>query len=336
MADVETQPRTSAPASLRTLLSDSVDYAGIFPPARLSLRDAIENFARYRRSAESWMLARFILPASRLPELDKYVDLLASKSTHHFSILPTGGANGDELLGALDGDLMNVHGFLNDRRFRVAVDQFEMRLPREFVGTDVIRVRGFLDAVSRRLASTGLQEADLFFEIPLDENLRQTLPMVTGAMAAFNRKRSAASPGAVGLKLRTGGMEATAFPSAEDVALVIASCRQSDVPFKATAGLHHPFRRFDDALGTHMHGFLNFFCASALASARELDEAGIAAILRDDDPAHFRFSSEGLEWQQLSVPNQQIEHVRSNGALSFGSCSFEEPVEDLRTLGLFQ
>ncbi len=334
--DIETRSRTSAPASLRTLLSESVDYAGIFPPARLPLEDAIENFAGYRRSAEAWMLARFIIPAARLPELDEYVDLLASKSTHHFSILPTGGANGDELLGALDGDLMNVRRFLDDRRFRVAVDQFEMRLPREFVGTDVIRVRQFLDAVSSRLASTGLQEADLFFEIPLDENLRQTLPMVTGAMAAFNRSRPAASPGGVGLKLRTGGTEPTAFPSAEDVALVIASCRQSDVPFKATAGLHHPFRTFDDALGTHMHGFLNFFCASALASAHDLDEDGIAAVLREEDPAHFRFSSEGLEWQQLSVPNQQIEHVRSNGALSFGSCSFQEPVEDLRTLGLLE
>lgn len=336
MAEIDSRSRTAAPASLRTLLSESVDYAGIFPPAGLALKDAVEHFSRYRRSAEAWMLARFIIPAARLPELDEYVDLLASKSTHHFSILPTGGANGDELLDALDGDLMNVRRFLEDRRLRVAADQFEMQLPREFVDTDVIRVRQFLDAVAGRLASADLQEADVFFEIPLDENLRQTLPMVTGAMAAFNRKRPASSPGRVGLKLRTGGTETSAFPSAEDVALVIAACRQSDVPFKATAGLHHPFRRYDDAYGTHMHGFLNFFCASALASAHDLDEEGIAAILRDEDPAHFRFSSHGLEWQQLSVPNQQIEHVRSNGALSFGSCSFEEPVEDLHAHRLLQ
>ena len=66
-------------ASLRALLTNVVDYAGLFPPAELSLDASIRNYARYRREPESWMLGRFICPATRLHELAPYVgELFAS------------------------------------------------------------------------------------------------------------------------------------------------------------------------------------------------------------------------------------------------------------------
>ena len=66
--------------STRTLLENLVDYAGLFPPASLAMKDAAHSFAEHRRCEQSWMLARFICPASRLSELGEHIDVLAAAS----------------------------------------------------------------------------------------------------------------------------------------------------------------------------------------------------------------------------------------------------------------
>ena len=55
--------------SLRALLDGVIDYAGLFPPARLPLGEAVRNYLRYRRDPDSWMLARFVCPSARLDDL---------------------------------------------------------------------------------------------------------------------------------------------------------------------------------------------------------------------------------------------------------------------------
>ncbi len=55
--------------SLRARLRDSIDYAGTFPPASLSLEQAAQNYSAYRRQRESWMLGRMVCPASQLAEI---------------------------------------------------------------------------------------------------------------------------------------------------------------------------------------------------------------------------------------------------------------------------
>lgn len=331
MAEIEAKPGVSA--GLRALLSEIVDYAGVFPPAALSLERAIANYARYRRSENAWMLASFILPAKRLDDLEPHMHLFDGPPTLRLSVLPTRGDTGNDLFGTFENDVTSLRDF-SGRHKRVRVEQVEMRLPKEFINTDVVRVRRFLDSIDQVLERADMQQADVFVEIPLNEYLRQTLPLLTGAVAVFNRGRSYPKVGRACVKMRTGGTESDAFPSSEDVAHVIASCRNANVPFKATAGLHHPIRRFDESLQTPMHGFLNVFGAAVLACAHELDEDAIGSVLRDDDPAHFRFSPDGFEWMHLSASVEAIERVRSTLALSFGSCSFMEPVEDLRALGL--
>ncbi len=52
------------------LLSGLVDYAGLFPPAKEDMRDALEKYASYRASEDSQALGRFIVPVSRLNELE--------------------------------------------------------------------------------------------------------------------------------------------------------------------------------------------------------------------------------------------------------------------------
>ena len=105
------------------------------------------------------------------------------------------------------------------------------------------------------------------------------------------------------------------------------------MPLKFTAGLHHPIRHFDTALQTYMHGFINVFTAGVLAHARGLGEADLRAVLADEDPAAFVFSDDGLRWRDWPLPRRRSPPARTDFVTSFGSCSFDEPRDDLRALG---
>lgn len=137
-------------------------------------------------------------------------------------------------------------------------------------------------------------------------------------------------------KLRTGGVKPEMIPTIEDVAAFIVACADRRLPFKATAGLHHPLRSSQpltyDAEPPRavMHGFLNVFMAAVFAWHGERD---IAPILAESDPAAFRFDERG-HWRDRSLSTEQIRAAREHFAHSFGSCSFAEPVHDLQTLGL--
>ncbi len=136
--------------------------------------------------------------------------------------------------------------------------------------------------------------------------------------------------GRFGLKLRCGGVEARAFPSAAQLSTILA---QQGVTFKCTAGLHHPLRHWDSGLQVHMHGFINVFGAGMLAEKHALDEKQVQAILEDEDPANFTFTDAAFRWRDLEVGTSEIVELRKTRMTSFGSCSFDEPREDLKKLG---
>ena len=56
--------------SLSVFQDRLIDYAGLFPPANLSLEAAINNYRNYLNSDDSWMLGPFVLPVSLLKEID--------------------------------------------------------------------------------------------------------------------------------------------------------------------------------------------------------------------------------------------------------------------------
>ena len=121
-------------------------------------------------------------------------------------------------------------------------------------------------------------------------------------------------------KIRTGGVTPEAFPSAEAIARFIRECRDHHVAFKATAGLHHPLRCVkpltyepDAPTGT-MHGFLNVFIAAVMPDRAE-------EVLLDNELA-----------LNVDLTRDDIAYTRT-WAISFGSCSFEEPIADLKELG---
>jgi len=79
---------------------------------------------------------------------------------------------------------------------------------------------------------------------------------------------------------------------------------------------------------------LNVFMACILASARDFEEGQIREVLEEEDPGAFRFDEQGAWWRGKRVAPAQVEDVRRAFAISFGSCSFDEPREDLRALGM--
>ena len=293
-------------ASARALFAGLVDYAGLFPPAALAMDAAVAEYARWRRSPEAWMLGRFVAPASRLVELGRASD----------AALPAPGAGEpwrvSALVGAdLRGDAARVSSWNVSHSGRAAVDSVELKAasPRE--------AEAALDALPLGVAA--------FVELPLDADL-------SGVLTTLKRRGARA-------KIRTGGVLPDAIPEPAAVARFIAACAHERVPFKATAGLHHPVRS-DRALTYErdspratMHGFLNVFAAAALA--REgLSADEVEAVLREDDPAAFRLDEAGLDWRGLGASTAALAAARRDFAVSFGSCSFAEPVAELHALGV--
>lgn len=322
------------PPSLQTLLGNILDYAGLFPPADLSLAQAIQNYADYREEPEAWMLSRFVLPVRRLPDLTPFQNLFSGEDPYRFSVLGTGGDDRDTFLDAFGRDLDAIDTFDEEYGGRAQVDVMEVPLPATLVGSDQTDFETFFEAVDQRLVEAGTAKLDFFFEVPMRSNSVASLPALCAAVAEHNSQQAVPPRSEMGLKMRCGGAEPSDVPSVEQAAALITACRTASIPFKATAGLHHPIRHYDDGLDTEMHGFLNVFGAAVLAAEHQLEEDNVRAILSEETANNFRFEKDTFSWRNLSASLDDIQHTRETLALSFGSCSFEEPIDHLRDLEL--
>lgn len=129
-------------------------------------------------------------------------------------------------------------------------------------------------------------------------------------------------------KIRTGGATAAAFPSTRTVAGFIRSCVERSIPFKATAGLHHPVRTTSEVPGATEHGFINMLAAVRCALS---DQPGFTeACLEETDPGAFDLGSATWSGVGAGVPDGDIRRIFR----SIGSCSFDEPASYLRDLGI--
>jgi hypothetical protein len=284
-------------AALRVLLSGLIDYAGLFPPAALSLAEVASNYGEYRRSGNAWMLGRLVVPAARLPELAQLVP-----EGERWPV--------SALLSAPDTDLDLIDQANSGRVPALHVDTLEAR------------------------CATPHDVARLMQRIPGGDTLYVEFPRAHADEFLGALKSSGARA-----KIRMGGVTEDAFPSAEEVAVFMTACVRAGIPFKATAGLHHPLRGLqrlsydDDAPTGQMHGFLNVFLASAFARAG-MNGSSLVALLLDGDPRHFTFSDGSIGWEGQTLSLAQLEQARECTAIAFGSCSFTEPVQDLVALGL--
>ena len=287
--------------SLHTLLSGLVDYAGLFPPARLDMPAAVNNYASYLRSPEVWALGRFIVPAARLGEFG-----------HAYANLPSPARQWR--LSVLVDDM--------------AADRGRLIAPRQHIAgqplIDTVEIRAATPEAIRAAMALLPPGMTAYFELPLGDGLDDLVAALadTGGRA----------------KVRTGGVTADAFPAPEELLAFIHCCADHGVAFKATAGLHHPLRAEyrltyapDSPSGT-MYGFLNvFLAAAALHAGADEDTAG--RLLVESNPASLSWDDDGLSWGELRLGTAALQAARAGSAIAFGSCSFSEPIDDLRGLG---
>ena len=322
------------PPTLRALLEHVIDYAGLFPPAKLPLEQAVRDYFSYRASPQSWMLGGFVCGAAQLGELAQALSR-RGPAPQDLVCCVIGSPAGSlaEAAGTLRGDLERMRGF--SRAMGVPVNDrtrlpLEFRLPPDWT-PDSSGIPILFDEINRTATELEVALGTVYLEAPLDERVVDVAQSVNSFLWRTN--------GVFGLKFRTGGLDAVAYPSCEALARGMAACRDNGLIYKLTAGLHQPLRHEEGALGTGeaatmAHGFLNVLVAAVLAGThRKLPQRDIQAILEERSAESFVFSATKLQWRDHMATLQQIRSARETGLVSFGSCSFDEPLEGLRGLG---
>jgi hypothetical protein len=283
----------------QALFGGLIDHAALFPPASLPMDEALAEDRRARASAEAWMLGRFIVPVSRLSEL------AAVGGAPALSVVldGAGAAPPDRWQPALQRDLRAV---ARAAGYGLRVELVEVRLPAASVPADLL-------VAARERVAEALGDAVIpYFEVLLADGVEATI-------AAMGEAGTRA-------KVRCGGTAPA--PPVDALAAFVARCRDARVAFKATAGLHHPIR------SGGAHGFLNLLAAAVFAHAEGLGEEELAPLLAEEDPAAFEVGPGGLAVHHLDAGPAEIARARAELFNAYGSCSFSEPVEDLRSLGI--
>ena len=297
------------PNAAQVLLEGLVDYAGLFPPASQSMQAAVESYASYRAGPDRDALGRFIVPLDRLEEFE----------ANARDLMPRGEGSDPWLLSVLVAEStaaraeqmlrFNCHHWSGSVDGHAVIDAVELKVANE---EDV-------EAHHRQLPKFFAR----YFEVPLNAD-------VDGIVKAISKVGGRA-------KIRTGGVTPDAFPAASDILRFLVACQRENVAFKATAGLHHPVRgsfnltyKPQSETGT-MYGFLNVFLAAALLRRGE-PESVVLGILGETDARAFEFSSDSIGWRGHRVDAAALRRIRLEFAISFGSCSFREPVDELSAL----
>lgn len=290
----------SSPA-ISALLEGAIDYAGLFPPAKLPMAAAVGNYAAYRHGSHSAWLGRFVVPVARLGEFEE------AYSGLHFS--------------EQSGWQLSVLAGTDPKADWHQINAFDARNPGPRIVSLELKPASPADV---RALSVIPPTIEAWAEIPATDPFEATLE------ASARAKR--------GAKIRTGGTTADAFPPAARVAEFFACCLRLNLPAKATAGLHHPITgnyplAYEPASPTApMFGFVNLILAAAhLQNGGSASSA--AELLANADAVNFRQQAGGLFWKNTFFSADQIRRTRQTLVRSFGSCSFVEPIEGLQSLG---
>jgi hypothetical protein len=270
------------------------DDASLFPPASLAMPDAVAGHLRHQAAWYREMSGPFVCADTKITQLSAAL-IGANVPELDLALVLPGGA------GSLAAGVDAVSA---EPRFRLRA----LEVPVEAQASDTTAA---VSALISRLDDTPLAGATAFIEVPASR-------LTPDAGRHISEHRYLA-------KLRTGGVTADAFPDEQTLAGCLALLAELRLAFKCTAGLHHAVRHRAADTGFEHHGFLNVLLAVATA----LDGASmpdIAAVLADQDPGRIAAAVGELS-------SDAADDVRSLFT-SFGTCSTDEPVADLVTLGL--
>jgi hypothetical protein len=289
--------------SLKALLEGVIDYAGLFPPAKASMSESVANYLAYRKGKECWIVDRFVCPASRLEEMRNELNQHIVDEPVPVCVIGSSGVDwGDGLVH--DAEAMTR--FIERVGDTADIEAIEIRVPdHENLPEYLADLRSF-------------NQVEVYCELPWSPRMAESLGLI-------------AEQDWLGAKARTGGLEASAFPSSHDLAVFLQQCIQLELEFKLTAGLHHPFRSYRDEVGAIMHGFINVTATAALLQGHDLNAKEAAEILDCEDASRFRFTDNAAAFGEWEADREDIEDARSL-FVGFGSCSVQEPIDELHEL----
>ncbi len=303
---MSTQTESARPVqSIRVLLAEIIDYAGLFPPSQAEMSEAVLNYATYRASNFSWMLGRFVVPAARLDEFLESASDFVARGGDPWRLAVVAGEDINETL-------RKIADFNATNAPSIVCDVLEVK------ANTISKIENTVTAIPENVTA--------YFEIATGD------VFVDLVMALAMHEQRA--------KIRTGGVTREDFPTSREIIRFVRTCQAANVPFKATAGLHHPLRCFKpltyaaDAPQGAMHGFLNMLLMTGFA--RESFRVGVLEeIMEEEFEEVFTFRENGVTWRgEHFLSNGHLERLRLKGMNAFGSCSFDEPVEDLQALGI--
>lgn len=296
-----------------------IDYAGLFPPARLDMVPMVSNYASFFASSRAGMLGRVIVPIARLDEFEV-------AAAAHMQEVPA--AEGEEVepepwpLSVLTRGAHDIDGFQEDLQRIEAFNDHHALEGNPAAVIDAIELKASGGAEIDRALDALDDELFPYFELDPTRDIRGELAAIVGLDA--------------GVKIRTGGVTPSEHPSVEHVAAFINGCCDAHVPFKSTAGLHHAVRQLAPDVGenTKQHGFLNVFMAACLRFSGVIESEHVLEVLSEEDPAAFTFGPHLAAWRHATIGLEGLDDARWRFAHSFGSCLFDEPLNELQALGL--
>jgi len=287
-------------------MTGAIDYAGLFPPSQLTMQEAVVNYSLNAAGPFNWMLGRFVLPVARL---DEFIQIASG-------ILTPDREKGCRL-SVLAGE--NISETVRQ------IAAFNKKYGPEFYA-DSLEVKASTVSKIDNTLTLLPEGVTAYFEIAQDDKFVDLVSAL-----ALNGQRA---------KIRTGGITPEDFPKSLDIIRFVRTCAAANVPFKATAGLHHPIRCYrpltysvDGPRGT-MHGFLNLFLMTGFVRSN-YKVFRLEQLMEEEFDEIFQFDESGIRWRgEHLLGLTEIEALRNRGIESFGSCSFDEPVADLQGLGL--
>jgi hypothetical protein len=306
------------PEAVRVLLAGVVDYGGTFPPASLDLGTAVRNYARYRAEEASWMLGRFVLPASALDEFET-VSAGLLPGGPHASPWPLSVIGGWDLLG----DVKRVEAF-NARHDRSSM-----------------RGRAVVEFIEHRIGKAAdVRRIDEKIPVPVRSAYEAPLGPAFAGILKFVKQVDGVA------KIRTGGTTPGAIPTVGALAEFLVTCAREKVAVKCAAGLEHAVRGDHplDVDGTMQlvpqHGLLNVLVASALAWTRSADPTPkdllmlVETVLDERNPAAFAVTERGIRWWDYQLTCDELQRARRDFLEGVGCACFEEPVRALLEMGV--
>ena len=291
---------TVHPVTAHPLLRGLFDDASLFPPASLKMTAAVAAHGKHAAAWYAPVCGPFVCSEVRIGELRTVLQTQGPPMTSiELSLVVTGGAAA--VSAALDAVAADPR--LRLRAVEVAADR----------ATDPVQATS---EVAQALDSSPLAAAPGYIEPPL---LALTDPAIADRLLTIIDGRGYRP------KLRTGGTTASAFPDEQTLAACLKVLTDRRIPFKCTAGLHHAVRHTAANTGFEHHGFLNVLLAIGAAS-QGADQADMAKVLAERDPVAVARKIGDLD----GLEADDIRYLFT----SFGTCSTDEPVQDLLALGL--